>query len=131
MKRKLLKKKKPLEKKSERRIISRPPKIINFRPKPKKDEFEYVILLHKVSVANMTRKKAVEVVNSYNNEIVEDLNQFGNIIIKNIVVPCQSTEDFSIEVVYPTVDSIMEKLKSSLTIPQERKLKIFKLLEEL
>jgi len=105
--------------------------MLKFRPKSKRPEFEYVILLHKVSVANMSRARANEVLHNYKHEIVEDLNKFGNIMIKNIVVPCQTVEDFSIEVVYPTVDSIMEKLDSSLTIPQERKLKIFKLLEEL
>jgi hypothetical protein len=115
--------------KKKRVIITNHQNIIRIKRKPK--VIEYIILLHKVGVAGMSRTKASELMIDYKEGILNELNEFGNIRIKNIVVPSDSVREFDIQVLYPTVDSIMDKLKGSLTTPQERKLKIFKLLEEL
>lgn len=112
-----------------RPIISSPSRRLKYKPKPM--VYEYVILLHKVGVSGVSRARFEEVIDSYRKEIADQLTTFGNIKIKNIVVPCQTVEDFSIEVVYPTIESISEKLKDNLSTAQERKLKIFKLLEDL
>jgi hypothetical protein len=111
--------------------ISNGSKILKPKSKSKsKPKYEYIVLLHKVCISDMSRARAEELVNRYNYEVVSNINTFGNLKFKNIIVPTTS-EDSDIEVLYPTIESITEKLKGNLTVPQERKLKIFKLLDEL
>mgnify|MGYP006099765667 CR=1 FL=1 len=114
--------------------VSNPPNRARIKSKRLEPIYEYIILLHKICITGMSRNDAKDRLNAYQENIINDFESFGNIRIKNLVVPTENfndTRNVDITVVFPSVESIMEKLKGVLSIHQERKLKIFKLLEEL
>ena len=87
-----------------------------------------LILLHKIGISGMSREIASRNIEKYQKSIDIEINEVGDMKFKNIVVGDIGGTTVDILVVYPNIDDIMNKLDGHLTISQERKLKIFKLL---
>lgn len=110
-------------------IISNPIRR-NYKKNKKKDyNNNYLILLHRVGLDGKNIERANELLEIYKKNIDEVLGDIPFLTIKNIIVGISDNNDVTITSIYPNVEDILEKLKGNLTISQERKIKIFQLLD--
>ncbi len=117
--------------KMNKQIISNPNNRARARRKNNKvKNHNYLILFHKIGIAGMSRQDATETIETYRETIEENLAGINDLTINNIIVGTSENNDIDITVVYPNVEDILNKMEGYLTISQERKLKIFKLLDE-
>jgi hypothetical protein len=116
--------------KTRRACITNPP-IRNFHRKPKKklELPNFIILLHKINIAGMSRQMAEETIARYNAIIQESFEDLS-VEVKNIMLPMTTGEESDVRLIYPTTDlSSLDSLES--VAGYGRKIRIFKLLEEL
>lgn len=88
----------------------------------------FIILIHKINVNGMSRQHAEEIIYNYKNNILKNLEELN---IKNIILPItDSSEPSDVKLIYPTND--LSSLDPLSDIPgYKRKIKMFKLLEEI
>ena len=96
-----------------------------------KDDIIYLIILFKIGTRGMSKSYSIEYLKNINDKLERNFSEFGNIKIKNLVLEYSESNKIDVQILYPSLKSLKKSTNGLLTKIQERKLKIFDLLNDL